>query len=116
MKKYLFLFVCSMLLFSCYDDEGPSVCGVENPVRDLVWIKEGIKSASNPSYSEYSYLMQATYQGKTVFFFGYCDPLANWALIVKDCDGNRVEGEISFSDLKDQKVIWKPSNSVCTFS
>ena len=116
MKKYLFLLVCSALLFSCNDEEGPAVCGVENPVEDLAWIKSAIQEMSGPGFSEYSYLSQARYQGETVFFFGSCDPLANWALIVRDCQGNPVEGEISLTDLNGQKVIWKPSNSVCNFS
>lgn len=113
MKKYLFLLACSALFFSCNDKEEPAVCGVENPVEDLAWIKKGIQLQTS---SEYEYLTQATYQGKTVFYFGSCCPSCNWALIVKDCEGNQVAGEISLSDLKDKKVIWKPANSVCTFS
>lgn len=116
MKKYLFLLVCSALIFSCNDEERPAVCGVENPVEDLAWVKGQIQSMGFPNSVAYSYLKQANYQGETVFFFGYCDPLANWALIVRDCQGNRIEGEISLSDLNEQKVIWKPSTSLCEFS
>ncbi|SDA75951.1 hypothetical protein SAMN03080617_02123 [Algoriphagus alkaliphilus] len=115
MKKYLFFFICSAFLLSCNENEGPTVCGVENPVEDLAWLKQEIETAGVPSSSEYSYLMQATYQGKTVFFFGFCNPLWHWALIIRDCEGNRIAGEISIFDLSDQKVIWKPADSVCTF-
>lgn len=116
MKKILLLFICSDLLFSCNENEGPVVCGVENPAEDLAWIKKEIQSIGFPNSVKYSYLMQASYQEKTVFFFGYCNPLMNFALIVKDCEGNQVLGETTLSDLKDQKVIWKPSDSECNFS
>jgi hypothetical protein len=88
---------------------------VENPVEDLVWIKSFIQEMSGSGYNGYSYFKQASYQGETVFYFGSCDPLANWALIVKNCEGNRIAGEISLFDLTDQKVIWKPANSACNF-
>lgn len=116
MKKFLLLIVCSAFLFSCNEDENPAVCGVENPVEDLAWIKASIEEFSSDGLSNYSYLSQARYQGETVFFFGSCCPFCNWALIVKDCQGNVLEGDIKLTDLTDQKVIWQPDNSVCDFS
>lgn len=116
MKKYLFLFVFSSLLLSCDNDEGPTSCGVENPVEDLAWIKASIEDVNNTGLSEYSYLSQAKYQGETLFFFGSCCPFCNWALIVTDCQGNALEGDIRLTDLSDVTVIWQPANSVCDFS
>lgn len=116
MKSFLLVLLSAALLFACNENEGPAGCGVENPIEDLAWLKQEIENASVPSSSEYSFLMQATYQGQTIFFFGFCNPLWNYAAIIKDCQGNRIPGEVSSADLANQKVIWKPANSVCTFS
>ena len=116
MKSFFLVLLSSALLFGCADSENPASCGVENPVEDLAWLKQEIKNASVPSSSEYSFLIQATYRGQTVFYFGFCNPLWNWAIILKDCQGNRVPGEVSSADLVNEKVIWKPANSVCSFS
>lgn len=117
MKSFLLVLLSSVLLFGCSDSENPTTCGVENPLKDLAWLKQEIENAGGPNSSEYSFLMQASYQGQTVFFFGFCNPLWNYATIYQDdCQGNRISGEITFADLSNQKVIWKPANSVCTFS
>ena len=115
-QSLLLVLLSSALLFGCADKENLTSCGVENPVEDLAWLKQEIENASVPSSSEYSFLMQASYQGQTVFFFGFCNPLWNYAAIYKDCQGNRISGKPTFADLSNQKVIWKPENSVCTFS
>ena len=116
MKKYLFLLISSALFFSCNEDERPVVCGTANPLEDIAWIKSAIEEYGSSELAEYSYLSQARYQGETVFFFGSCCPFCNWALIVRDCQGNQVEGTFNVGDLSDQEVIWKPANSVCNFS
>lgn len=116
MKAFLLVFLSSAFLFGCADGENPTSCGVENPLEDLAWLKQDIENAADPRTSEYSFLMQATYRGQTVFFFGFCNPLWNYAAIIKDCQGNQVAGEVSVADLSNQKMIWKPSNSVCSFS
>ena len=115
-KSYLLVLLSSFLLLGCNENDGPAVCGVENPMEDLAWIKSFIQENSGSALAEYSYLTQARYQGQTVFFFGSCCPFCNWAFIVQDCQGNALEGDIRMDDLEDQKIIWKPANSVCTFS
>jgi hypothetical protein len=116
MKSFLLLLLSAAFLIACNESDLPAVCGVENPIEDLAWLKQEIENASIPNSSEYSFLMQATYRGQTVFYFGFCNPLWNWATILRDCQGNQIPGEVSLTDLVNEKVIWKPANSVCTFS
>ena len=116
MRSFHLLLLSAAFLFACNENDGPAVCGVENPIEDLAWLKQEIENASIPNSSEYSFLMQATYRGQTVFYFGFCNPLWNWATILRDCQGNQMSGEVSLTDLVNEKVIWKPANSVCTFS
>jgi hypothetical protein len=113
MQKNLLLLFVFAFFFSCKESESPKTCGVENPVEDIAWIKEGIKENEATNLVQYSYLVQATYKGKTVFFFGSCCPFCKFVIVILDCEGKAIPGPISISDLIDQKVIWKPANSVC---
>jgi hypothetical protein len=113
-KIWLFLLVIPVLglAWSCQEPDGPVTCGVEDPVKNLAWIKAEIKEIEASGLLEYSYLIQANYKGNTVFFMGSCCPFCKFALIIKDCQGN-VLTNVSSDQLMDQKVIWKPGNSVC---
>lgn len=113
MQKVLLLLLLSVLFLSCRENDGPTSCAVADPVNDLAWIKQGIKELENSNLIEYSYLVQATYKGKTVFFFGSCCPFCKFAIVILDCQGDKLSESISSSDLTNQKVIWKPANSVC---
>lgn len=114
MKSFLLFLLSSAFFLGCADSENPTSCGVENPVEDLAWIKEAIEESSSNGLSQYSYLIQGSYKGETVFSWGSCCPFCNFAVIVTDCQGNLIE-DASISEVKNQKIIWKPENSVCTF-
>lgn len=113
MQKILLLLFVSALFFSCQESESPKACGVENPVKEIAWIKDAIKENEAGGLTVYSYLVQANYNGKTVFYFGSCCPFCKFAIVILDCQGEKLSGSISSSDLTNQKVIWKPANSVC---
>ncbi|MFL0685735.1 MAG: hypothetical protein ACJLTB_21445 [Algoriphagus aquaeductus] len=115
MKKYLFLLVCSALLFSCNDEEGPAVCGVENPVEDLVWLKEAVEFSQSNGLAGFAYLIQGTYKGKTVFIMENCCPFCLILSVVQDCRGVVIP-DASVNDVTNKKVIWKPANSGCNFT
>lgn len=113
-KNWTFILVLSVLgLFnSCTETEGPDSCGVGDPAKDLAWAKEWIQEMESAGLQQYSYLVQASFKGKPVFFMNLCCPFCKFALIVKDCQGN-VVNDISSDQLSDQKIIWKPDNLVC---
>jgi len=113
MEKARLIILLCVLFLSCRENDGPTTCAVADPVNNLPWIQQGIKELENSSLIEYSYLVQATYKGETVFFFGSCCPFCKFALVILDCQGKSISGSISTADLSDQKVIWKPANSVC---
>jgi hypothetical protein len=116
MRKFLLLFICSAFLFSCNDNEDPIGCGgVEDPVKDLAWIREAIQFSNSSGLAGFAYLVQGTYEGKTVFIMESCCPFCNIITVVQDCRGEVIP-DASVSDVINKKVIWKPANSVCTFS
>jgi hypothetical protein len=102
-----------VLLFSCQESESPKGCAVANPIEDLSWLKEGIKSTIALNLVDYSYLVQGTYKGATVFTFLNCCPFCRFVPQILDCEGNVITNA-SITDVTDQKVIWRPATSVCT--
>lgn len=112
MRKSILIFACMLVFMGCSENPGPAACGVENPIENLPWLKNAVQEAQSWGFSEYSYLIQASYQGNTVFYFGSCCPFCNWAIIIRDCQGNQIEN-VDLGQLKDQQTIWKPKNSVC---
>jgi hypothetical protein len=100
------------LLFSCQESEGPKNCNVANPIEDLPWLKEGIKSTQELNLVDYFYLVQGKYKGATVFSFLNCCPFCKSVPQILDCEGNVITNA-SITDVTDQKVIWRPSTSVC---
>lgn len=111
--------ICPILLFiiigfACQEKDDPATaCGVSDPIENIAWLKQLAESASTGGLSEYAYITQAKYKGKRVFYQGSCCPNCSWALILFDCEGNRINEEIRFDDLEDSEVIWKPGNSEC---
>lgn len=114
----LTLFLGSALIFSC--EKNPlanNTCDVKNPLKDLDWMKRDIAFIEqlSPDESQYITITMATYNGETVFFSIYCDPLINSVFPVRDCSGKTIGywGEIPQEELKDQQVIWRSSNCIC---
>jgi hypothetical protein len=108
----LFPILVLVLLFSCQETENPNGCNVANPVEDLPWLKEGIKSTLELNLVDYFYLVQGTYKGATVFSFLNCCPFCKSVFQVLDCEGNVIMNA-SITDVTNQKVIWRPTTSVC---
>ncbi|WP_166149078.1 hypothetical protein [Cyclobacterium plantarum] len=100
-------------LISCEKDDSlpTNLCEVQNPIQELEWLKEAIDEVRN---DEYSYYSTALYQGRRIFFYGTCDPLANYASFIRNCAGDNL-GDTNelFDRLLEIKVIWKPENSKC---
>jgi len=123
MKKTLnpiALLICLilMVIFSCEKDNLlKNTCGVKNPTKDLVWMKNDIKFIEqlSPEESQFISITMAKYNEETVFFSIYCDPTVEAVFPVRNCTGKTIGywGEIPQEDLKDQQVIWRSANCVC---
>lgn len=110
-KIWLSLLVLS-IVWSCQEPDGPTVCGVEDPINELSWLKADLKEVENSGLLQYFYLVQASHKGKVVFYFSNCCPFCKFAIIIKDCQGN-ILNDVSSDQITDQKIIWKPANSFC---
>lgn len=107
-------------LISCRDSDDAVMagCGFDNPRQELPWLKEQIDIMENSDSPEvvYCYVVQGTYDNRTVFRFVDCNPVIDKAIFTFNCDGNRVDSEENFvsrQDLKNLKIIWKPRNFAC---
>ena len=102
-----------VLLFSCQESESPTRCAVANPLEDLPWLKEAIKSTIDLNLVDYFYLVQGKYNGAPVFTFLNCCPFCRFVPQILDCEGNVITNAL-ITDVTNQKVIWRPAESVCT--
>ncbi|MDR7127748.1 hypothetical protein J2X69_000076 [Algoriphagus sp. 4150] len=113
-KSFYLLLFCLSFSFACDVNHDPSIaCGVRDPIENIAWLRQWAEESANHSDAEYSYIKQANYKGERVFFWGSCNPASLWALVLRDCSGNPIEGEYTFDDLKNQVVIWQPENAPC---
>lgn len=130
MKIYYLLFVIFLSIgFACNDElnnelnnelDLANTCSVENPLEDLDWLVSEIQILQNhPEFSKYYYVTQAEYENRTVFIFGNCCPYCFSVITVRNCLGEDIgnlgnsEGDIDFSILENDKIIWKADDSLC---
>lgn len=115
--------ITTLLLFgliSCKDTDDAIMagCGFDNPRQELPWLKERIDNMAQSTSPDvmYCYVVQGTYENRTVFRFEDCNPVVDKAIFTLNCDGNQIdtdEGFISRQDIKNLKIIWKPDNFAC---
>ncbi len=121
MKTALNLLTILLVFLSCSDDEDiiRSACGVDNPAKELSWLRTEIdnREANITEDTKYCYITQGEYEGQTIFVYWDCNPLIDKNIPVFDCDGNMLGGTpgnpISLDDLENQIIIWKPAIFVC---
>lgn len=123
MKYHLIFIVLFVFLLSCSDnDDKLSVtpaCGVDNPAEELAWLKSEIdnRNQSTRESMKYCYIIQAEYEGETVFVYEDCNPLVDKAIFILNCQGvvvNTGDNPIGLDNLKNKTIIWKGNNFVCT--
>jgi hypothetical protein len=124
MKKILkpVLIISFFLLavfFSCEKDYlGENTCKSKDPVKDITWIKNEINFINQLPLDESQYIaiMMAKYNGETIFYSTYCNPEYEAVYPIKNCSGTVIGyyGEILPEELKEQIVIWKSVNCICT--
>lgn len=111
------LLVLLLTLISCEKDDDMDIpkylCEVQNPIENILWLKEAIDEIRNDQYSYYS---TAIYQGERVFFYGNCDPTVNYASFIRNCAGDNLGNTNEFYDsLSKIEVVWKHQDSKCNF-
>jgi len=109
--------IMSITLISCGKDDNKdsnnNKCNVSNPAEELDWLKEAIDHVKQ---DEYSYYAMATYKGETVFYYGNCNPLINYASFVQNCSGDNLGNKNDlYDELTDITILWKHVNSKCNF-
>jgi hypothetical protein len=117
---YLLLFVLCTASACNNEDSSPrqTPCSVNNPARDLPWLKEKV-GALRAQDSSYEYIQQATYRGQTVFVFENCCPHCNTIVPVYNCRGELICTLYSkecpdFADeVKDRTTIATAKKTLC---
>lgn len=114
--------MCLMgLIVSCDEKEenaSPVICGVENPIENLSWLKEKIDTFSKTTGVGIQ-IFQATYQNETVFIVDDCMNCADALIQVYNCQGDVICQLGGFAGLNtcpdfdkevsNQELIWTNS-------
>ena len=112
MKKSLLTFVFFILIMSC--EKSDKVCNCNNPIEDLQWLKELKASFTNCSCQKS--IIQATYNGQTVFYAIMNDPACNsinQPTNILDCSGNTIKTYPTIDDTFLNEVTNRKSIYVC---
>lgn len=112
------LIFCCLISCNDTDDTVMAGCGFDNPRQELPWLKARIDSMARSTSPDmvYCYVVQGTYENRTVFRFEDCNPVIDKAIFTLNCDGNQIysdQGFTSRQDIKNLKIIWKPENFAC---
>lgn len=108
-------------LFSCSKkgDNAILVCGVSNPVEDLVWLSAeiNIRTRDAGENDKFYYISQAVFEDRIVFLYQNCDPKANTVIPVYDCAGESlgfVGKEHTLDQFLNLKIIYSPDDFQCS--
>lgn len=123
MKNYFLLLILVVAVNSCSDNDDDiiSACDVNNPTKDLQWLKAEIdRRNENPTDDKkYCYIVQAQLNGQDVFIYEDCNPLINKAIFILNCEGvgiNTEDNPMAFDQVVNKIIIWKGSNFACQTS
>ena len=93
MKLFFTLLFATLLLAGCSKDNGENkqICNLADPINELPWLKEIKNSLTNCPWQ--TAIIQANYDGQTVFYTASNDPLANsvQSYTLYNCDGKIIE-------------------------
>lgn len=93
MKLIFTLLFAFLLLVGCSKDsnDNKQICNLADPLNELAWLKEIKNSLTNCSCQ--ISILQATYDGQTVFYTAMTDPLCDGVqtYTLYNCDGKVVE-------------------------
>lgn len=117
LKNILLLLLLSISLVSCKEDENPlEICGVEDPVENLPWLKSLTESYNNSSQVIGYVFYEGKKNGKRIFYLDSCCPMCSYYSEPQffDCDGELI------TNLKDKDIeeiewtqIWRSEPHLC---
>jgi hypothetical protein len=87
--RYFTLFALACFLhLSCNPDKNGRVCGTDNPLEDLPWLKEVAFVMSANANMIGGQIIQYHYQGNYVFMVNDCYGCLDGLITVHNCDGD----------------------------
>lgn len=109
-----------LCLFSCSDtnDKLNDICGTTDPKEELEWLKGEITTRKRDvsENAKYYYITQADFEGQVVFLYSHCDPKANSAIPVHNCEGEllgAIGKEFNLDQFVNTEIIFKPIDFAC---
>ncbi|MEE9406721.1 MAG: hypothetical protein V3V28_01475 [Polaribacter sp.] len=91
MKLNTIFLVLTIAVFSCNDSKNISmICGVENPLEELVFLKEAKNNIDRIDCAGKSSIKQYTYNSEIVFEVNICSQIADGQTLVYNCAGEVV--------------------------
>lgn len=121
MKTVVSILLISAFFLAC-SGKGSSTnaaCGVDNPIKDLAWLKAYVDETEDSSQelSKYFYVLKGIYNEETVFIFDNCCPFCNTIVPVYDCEGKSLgflNDKVNRSEIKHTEIIYQPDNFACS--
>jgi uncharacterized lipoprotein YehR (DUF1307 family) len=92
LKSIFFITIIACFsLFSCEEKaQSSAVCGVENPLEDLVFLKEAKNTIDRIDCAGKSTIIKYTYKSEIVFEINICSQIADGQTLVYNCAGEIV--------------------------
>jgi hypothetical protein len=117
MKQLVVVVIALLLFISCSkENEHKQICNLADPIYELPWLKEIKNSLTDCQWQ--TAIIQANYDGQTVFYTASNDPLANsnQSYTLYNCDGKIIEvtAPEKFQDftakITDVKILYQCKN------
>ncbi len=90
MKRFRLIVILPLLFFACESDRDEFVCGKEDPLNDLKWLKETKQELERRESLTGSYIIQYLLDGAYVFLVNDCFPCADNIDEVYNCKGELI--------------------------
>ncbi|HOA46503.1 MAG: hypothetical protein BWX65_00708 [Bacteroidetes bacterium ADurb.Bin057] len=114
MKKIIYALVFFLVLFGCDKEnktQNDKFCKVDDPINELIWLKNIIAEASNPTT-----IHSCSYKNNEGFLVDFCVGCPDGLVVFFDCDSNvlcefgGIDGRNSCPDfdfeVMEKKLIW----------
>ncbi|MGI4728800.1 MAG: hypothetical protein ACRYGB_09530 [Janthinobacterium lividum] len=115
MKKLLFAFVLLCLFCTCKKDPYANLCGGNDPINNLPWLKTMIDILQKYK-SSYPIIYRFNYKNTTLFCEGSTCTNCSWSPGFYDCNGNELktnqDQSNKFMDViaSKREIIWNSRN------